>query len=191
MPVTILDQRTALVLIDLQKGITALPTIAPSDMIVKQATRLATGFRARGLPVVLAHTAFSSDRADMLTPRCDTPPPTMPLAPDFSDLRPELNQTDSDIIITKHQWDAFFGTELDLQLRRRQVTGIVLAGISTSIGVESTARQAFSLGYQIAFAADALTDLVQSAHDNSLQVIFPRIGQIDSIEAILAALPIM
>jgi nicotinamidase-related amidase len=82
------------------------------------------------------------------------------------------------------------GTELDLQLRRRKVTGIVLAGIATSIGVESTARQAFSLGYQIAFATDATTDLIQTAHENSLRTIFPHIGQIAMTDAIIASLAV-
>ncbi|MGZ3602062.1 MAG: isochorismatase family protein [Ktedonobacterales bacterium] len=189
MPVDVLAPRTALVLIDLQRGITALPTIAPSDAVVARAARLAAAFRDRGLPVVLVRTAFAADGADMLAPRSDAPPPAILPGPDFSVLRPELAQAASDIVITKHQWDAFFGTDLDLELRRRRVTGLVLAGISTSIGVESTARQAYSLGYQLAFATDAMTDLVQSAHDNSLRTIFPRIGQLDTTDAILAALP--
>ena len=189
MPVTTLDPGTALEVIDLQKGITALPTIAPSDTIVANAGRLAAAFRARGLPVVLVRTSFAHDGADMLAPRNELPPPSMTRAPDFADLRPELGQASEDLVITKHQWDAFFGTELDLQLRRRRITGIVLVGISTSIGVESTARQAFSHGFHVVIASDATTDLVQSAHDNSMQAIFPRLGQIDTTDAIIAALP--
>ena len=136
MPVSTLDPRTALVVIDLQKGITALPTIVPADTIVANAARLAAAFRSRGLPVVLVRTSFAHDGADMLTPRNEQPPPSLTRAPDFAELRPELARAHEDIVITKHQWDAFFGTELDLQLRRRGVTGIVLVGISTSIGVE-------------------------------------------------------
>jgi nicotinamidase-related amidase len=189
MPVTTLDPGTALVVIDLQKGITALPTLAPSETVVANAARLAGAFRARGLPVMLVRTSFSHDGADMLTPRNELPPPSMTRTADFADLRSELGQAPGDVVITKHQWDAFFGTELDLQLRRRRITGIVLVGISTSIGVESTARQAFSHGYHVAIASDATTDLVQSAHDNSMQTIFPRLGQIDTTDAIIGALP--
>jgi len=190
MPALTLDRRTALVLIDLQKGITSLPTIEPSDAIVANSARLAAAFRSRGLPVVLVRTAHSADGRDRLAPRTDAPAISIKRDADFSDLSPELGLGGNDIVITKRQWDAFFGTELDLQLRRREVTGIVLAGIATSMGVESTARQAFSLGYQIAFAMDATTDLIQTAHENSLRTIFPHIGQIAMTDAIIASLAV-
>jgi len=114
--------------------------------------------------------------------------PAGPLPADFADLRPELGLAPGDLVITKHGWNAFYGTDLDLQLRRRGVTGIVLAGISTSIGVESTARAAAERGYQVAFAVDAMTDLVAGAHANSRDVIFPRLGQVDTTDRIIAAL---
>lgn len=188
MPLTTLDPKSALVLIDLQIGITALPTITPADQIVARSARLADAFRGAGLPVVLVNTNFAPDGADLLKPRNDAPAPKMTIGPDFADLRPELGAAATDIRITKHQWDAFFGTGLDLQLRRRGVSQIVLAGISTSIGVESTARQAYSLGYQLAIATDAVTDIVATAHDNALTTIFPRIAELDTTDAILTAL---
>lgn len=189
MPVTTLDPRTALVLIDLQVGITALPTVDDAEAVVTNAARLAAAFRARGLPVALVRTSFSPDGADALRPRTDGQQPRLAVGPDFATLRPELDRQPGDVVVTKRQWDAFHGTELDLQLRRRGVTGIVLAGISTSIGVESTARHAHALGYEQAFATDALTDTVRSAQDDALRTIFPRIGQLDTTSAIIAALP--
>jgi nicotinamidase-related amidase len=189
MPVQQLDPRTALVLIDLQKGITAMPTIEPSDVIVQRAATLARAFRERDLPVVRVRVAFSPDGGDVLRSRVDAPPPTASRGPDFSELRQEIGDGPHDIVITKRQWDAFYGTELDLQLRRRKITGIVLAGISTSIGVESTARHGRELGYEIAIARDAVTDTVREAHENSLTRIFPRLGQVDTTAAIIAALP--
>jgi nicotinamidase-related amidase len=187
MAVTSLDPKSALVLIDLQVGITALPTIHPADEVVARSALLAAAFRERDLPVALVNTSFAADGGDLLKPRTDAAAPAMTIGPDFADLRPELGAAATDILITKHQWDAFFGTGLDLQLRRRGVTQIVLAGISTSIGVESTARQAYSLGYQLAIATDAVTDIVATAHDNALTTIFPRIAELDSTDAILAA----
>ena len=188
MPVQTLDPRTALVLIDLQKGITAMSTVEPADKIVERAAALARAFRERELPVIRVRVAFSPDGGDVLRSRVDAPPPSVTRAADWADLREEIGSGPHDIIITKRQWDAFYGTELDLQLRRRKMTGIVLAGISTSIGVESTARHARELGYEIAIASDAVTDTVAAAHENSLTRIFPRLGQIDSTAAIVAAL---
>lgn len=189
MPVQQLDPRTALVLIDLQKGITAMPTVEPGDVIVERAARLARAFRERDLPVVRVRVAFSPDGGDMLRSRVDAQPPASSSRPaDWAELREEIGSGPHDIIITKRQWDAFFGTELDLQLRRRKMTGIVLAGISTSIGVESTARHGRELAYEIAIASDAVTDTVREAHENSLHRIFPRLGQVDTTANIIAAL---
>ncbi|XVQ87076.1 isochorismatase family protein [Microbispora siamensis] len=187
MPVTLLDDRTAVVLIDLQKGITALPTAHPVAEVAANAARLAGAARERGLPVVRVRVAFSPDGGDVLRARTDAPGPAIAPAPDFAEYDERVPDGPTDIRITKRGWDAFHGTELDLQLRRREITGIVLAGISTSIGVESTARGARERGYEIAVASDAVTDLVASAHENSLGVILPRIAQIDTTEGILAA----
>jgi nicotinamidase-related amidase len=124
----------------------------------------------------------------MLKARTDAAGHAGPRSPDFSELCDEIGSGPTDIIITKRQWDAFYGTELDLQLRRRKITGIVLAGISTSIGVESTARHGRELGYEIAIARDAVTDMSREAHENSLQRIFPRLGQVDTTDAIVRAI---
>jgi nicotinamidase-related amidase len=188
MPISDLPSRSALVLVDLQIGITALPTVHPADDVVVQGARLAAAFRERDLPVVLVRTAFAADGGDVLRSRVDAAPPAISPGPDFATLRPELARTERDLVVTKHQWDAFHGTDLDLQLRRRRIDAIVLAGIATSIGVESTARTGWSLGYELAIATDALTDLVQTAHDNSVTTILPRLGRLDTTAAILRAL---
>jgi Isochorismatase family len=109
--------------------------------------------------VALVRVAFSPAGADRLRLRVANARPIVPLPPDYSEVETALDQQPNDILITKRQWGAFFGTDLDLQLRRRQITGIVLAGIATSMGVESTARQAFEHGYNVTIAADAVTDL--------------------------------
>ncbi len=80
------------------------------------------------------------------------------------------------------------GTELDVELRRRKVTGIVLAGISTSIGVESTARAANERGYELTIVTDAITDTDEGAHLNSLRAIFPQIAELATTEEVLTAL---
>ena len=59
------------------------------------------------------------------------------MVPGWSELADGLAAA-GDIVITKRQWGAFHGTELDLQLRRRGIRGIVLGGIATNFGVEFT-----------------------------------------------------
>ncbi len=102
---------------------------------------------------------------------------------DFSELVDGLKQP-SDICITKRQWGAFHGTELDLQLRRRGIQTIVLAGVSTNIGVESTARQAWENGYALVLAEDATTSQSAELHRFSVENIFPRISRILKSEEI-------
>jgi len=106
----------------------------------------------------------------------------------WNQLIPEMKTTPQDILITKHTWGSFFETALDDELKKRNVTGIVIGGISTSIGVEGTSRQASERGYNITFAKDAMTDMVAAAHDNSLQYIFPRMGEIDDTDNIIMKL---
>jgi nicotinamidase-related amidase len=176
----------ALVLIDLQQGITALPVVHPVDGVLANAARLARAFREKGRPVVRVRVAFSPDGGDVLTAPIDAPPPAVAAGPDFATLVPEVGDGPTDLHVTKRGWDAFHGTELDLQLRRRGIGTIVYAGISTSIGVESTARHGRELGYAQVFASDAMTDMVASAHDNALSIIFPRIGRVATTDAIVA-----
>ncbi|MFG2142286.1 isochorismatase family protein [Streptomyces sp. NPDC048650] len=183
MPATALDPRTALVLIDLQKGIAGLPTAPhPAADVIAHGARLAAAFRARELPVVLVNvTGGAPGRTD--APRHTATPPA-----DWAELVPELDRQPTDITITKQQWGAFHGTALDLELRRRGVTQVVLAGIATSIGVESSARAAHEHGYHVTIATDAVTDLDEAAHRNSVEKIFPRLGETDTTDAVVKLL---
>ncbi|RJO69857.1 hydrolase [Nocardia panacis] len=178
MAVTTLDERTALVLIDLQHGVLAGPR-APhtaAEVIANSAT-LAHAFRAHGLPVVLVRVSFAPDWADSPKGRNESPQPGG-LPPEGWDLIvDEIAGHPGDIHVTKRNWGAFYGTDLDLQLRRRGITQIVLAGIATSIGVESTARAAHEHGYHLALATDAMTDSDTEAHRHSVGKIFPRLGE--------------
>jgi nicotinamidase-related amidase len=187
MPATALDPRTALVIIDLQKGLASRPSVHPMPGIIDSAARLAAAFRRAQLPVVLVSVGFSEDGGDRLQPRADQRM-NLPFTPDFADIVPELGPEPSDLRIVKRQPNAFYGTELDLQLRRRGVTGIVLAGFTSSNGVDSTARGAFERAYNVTFASDAITDFDPAAHDFVFQKIFPRLGETDTTEAILALL---
>ncbi|MER5945680.1 hydrolase [Streptomyces sp. NPDC001904] len=183
-----LDERTALVLIDLQQGILGLPTVHPSGDVLKNAVRLADAFRAKELPVVRVRVGWSQDGGDLPVSRAVTPGPAQAPPAAFSEFPDELGPLGDDIVITKRHWGAFTGTELDLQLRRRGVTQIVLCGISTSIGVESTARSAFELSYHLVVVDDATTDTDAASHAHSFGKIFPRIAELGSTDDVLALL---
>ena len=188
MPATALDPRTALVVIDLQKGLSAFPLVHPFSQVLGNSARLAEAFRRAELPVILVTVTPSADGGDRLRARSETPQRAFPTTSDFAELKPDLGAQPGDILIVKRQPNAFYGTELDLQLRRRQITGIVLTGVSTSSGVESTARAAHERAYNITFASDAITDTDAAVHDFVMKKTFPKLGEIDTSDAILALL---
>ncbi|HEV8434508.1 MAG TPA: hydrolase [Thermoanaerobaculia bacterium] len=182
-------QTTALLLIDLQRGIVARDTQPyTTAQVVERAARLAKRFRDAGALVVLVHVAFAPDLSDRLNPPADSPTPATPLPKEWSDIVPQLGSDPRDVIITKHNWGAFYGTELDLQLRRRQIRTLVLGGIATNMGVESTARDAYERGYEQVFVEDACATFSEEMHSFTFKNIFPRIGRVRSTEDVLAAL---
>src|SRR5450759_3491416 len=144
--------KTALVVIDLQKGIVGRQT-APyaSEIVVKNAAALAAAFRKNGMPVFLVRVTPSPDGKDALRPVADAAMPAQTPPPDWAEIVPEMGPKPDDFLITKRQWGAFYGTELDLEFRRRGITTMVLCGIATNIGVESTARFAYEYGYHHIF----------------------------------------
>jgi nicotinamidase-related amidase len=182
---------TALVLIDLQRGIVARPVAPRSGAdVVAKSIRLATRFRALGAAIVIVRVAFHPDNKDFLSVPADNSGGLNPnsLPPDWADLIPEVGPQPGDVVITKRQWGAFYGTEMDLQLRRRGVRTLVVAGISTNIGVESTARSAYEHGYAQVFVEDAMASFSAEAHEFTVRNIFPRIGNVRSTDEVLSAL---
>lgn len=185
-----LDPRnTALVLIDLQKGIApyAGGPHAAADVLARGGA-LAKRFRELGAPVVLVRVGWSAGGGDALKQPVDAPNPARTLPPNWMEYAEELAANERDIHIVKRQWGAFHGTELDLQLRRRGITQIVLGGISTNIGVESTARAAWEHGYALVLAEDAMSAANAEQHRFAIDNIFPRLGRVRSTAEILAAL---
>lgn len=181
---------SALVLVDLQEGIVARAAAPRSGAeVVKNAARLAARFREAHATVVLVRVAFSPDLKDFLVLDADAPIQVSGTRPaNWSEIVPEIGPQPGDLLVTKRQWGAFYGTDLDLQLRRRGVRKIVLGGIATNFGVESTARGAYERGYQQIFVEDAMTSLTAEGHDFVIKSIFPRIGRIRSTNAVLEAL---
>ncbi len=182
MAVTTLDPKTALVVIDLQKGIVAYPTVHPIGEVVKRARSLADAFRYRGLPVVLVNVAGGAPG------RTERPRNSESFPAGWTDLIPEINQQPSDVIVTKRTWGAFASTNLEDQLKARGVTQVVIVGVATGTGVESTARQAYEQGFNVTLAIDAMTDMRPEAHDYSIAQVFPRLGETGTTQEIIALL---
>jgi len=171
---------TALVLIDLQNGILG-QSLGPSSggEVLDVGKVLAGRFRAVRAPVVLVNVGWSTDYADALHQPVDRPVqrPEGGFPPAWSALAEGLAQP-GDLFLTKHHWGAFHGTELDLQLRRRGIRTIVLGGVATNFGVESTARQAWERGYAVVLAKDACTSVSAELHEMAVGQIFPRISRV-------------
>jgi nicotinamidase-related amidase len=176
----------ALVVIDLQHGIVGRQTEPyPAAVVVENAAAIADAFRKNQMPVFLVRVTPSPDGKDALRPICDAPM-QMPNPPaNWAEIVPEMGPKPGDFVITKHQWGAFYGTDLDLQFRRRGITTMVLCGITTNIGCESTARFAFEFGYNQIFVEDAMSALAAEEHQATVTKIFPRIGLVRKTKDIL------
>ena len=180
--------KTALVVIDLQKGVTAMPSRPyTAQEVISNASKLVNAFRKNSMPVFLVHVETTKETMlKVISDQTFTRP--LPASPDWSEFVPELTPIPSDVVIAKKQWGAFYGTDLDLQLRRRKMDTIVLCGISTDIGVESTARFAYEYGYQQIFAEDAMASRSDEQHNAAVNFIFKRIGRVRKTDEIVKAI---
>jgi nicotinamidase-related amidase len=178
--VTTLDPKTALIVIDLQKGIVAYPTVHPIGEVVERSRALADAFRRHGLPVVLVNVAGGAPGRTEQQRRLSEPFPE-----GWTDLIPELDQQPSDIVVTKRTWGAFASTPLEQQLKALGVTQVVIVGVATGTGVEATARQAYEQGFNVTLAVDAMTDMRREAHDYSIAHVFPRLGETGATQEII------
>jgi nicotinamidase-related amidase len=184
-------KKTALVIIDLQHGIVRMPALAPHTVadVIARTVRIAERVKARGGAIIPVNVRFSPDGADRLSQPVDQAMPVSAGMPaDWSDLVPEIAALPADVRVTKRQWSAFYGTDLDLQLRRRHIDTIILTGIATGFGVEGTGRDAWQMNYSVVFAEDAMSAPGVDLHTFAVQKIFPRLGRTRSTDEIVAAL---
>jgi nicotinamidase-related amidase len=183
MALTILDPNSALIVIDLQKGIVNGNFIHPIGEVVDRTRALIDAFRAKNLTVVLVNVAGRAPGRTEQGPRSN-----QAFAEGWSDLLPQLNQQPCDIAVTKRSWGAFATTNLERQLKERDVTQVVVTGVATSVGVEATARQAYEQGFNVTLALDAMTDFREEAHEYSIRNVFPRLGETGSVQEIISLL---
>ena len=186
---TIDPATTALVLIDLQRGIVSgnLTPNKSSDVVLR-AAELAAAFRSRGALVVLVHVDPGANGELFPRPQADNPRPPFTITPEWTELVPELDRQPTDVVVTKHQPNAFYCTDLAVHLTRRGIRTIVLAGIATNLGVESTARAAFERGYEQVFASDAMTARAEVLHTHTVMHILPTMGRVRTAAEVIAAL---
>ncbi len=182
MPLTVLDPKTALIVVDLQKGILAYASGEAISGVLRAAGNLCDAFRKQGLPVVLVNVMGGAPG------RTESPRRSLNPSPEWAEFLPDLGQQPTDIIVTKRTWGAFASTDLEARLKKLGVTQVVVCGIATTAGVESTARQAFEAGFNVTLAIDAMTDMNADAHENSITRIFPRLGETGTSAEILALL---
>ncbi|HEY1632425.1 MAG TPA: isochorismatase family protein [Rhizomicrobium sp.] len=181
MPLTQIDAVSALVVIDMQKGIMGLQTVHPAAEILGRIARLAKAFRAKGQPVFLVNVVGRSPGRTQMQFAFNPPP-------DWAELAPELDRQPSDYLVSKRRVGAFTGTALDQILRERGATQVVLTGIATGSGVESTARAAYDHGYNVVTVIDAMTDRDAEVHRHCVEKTFPRIGETATTDEVLALL---
>ena len=179
MALTTLDPSTALIIVDLQKGIVGSPFVHPIGGVVDRSRALLDAFRERGLPVVLVNVAGGAPG------RTERPRHSEPFPAGWTDFIPELNQQPSDIVVTKRTWGAFASTNLEDRLKALGITQVVVTGVATGTGVEATARQAYEHGFNVTLALDAMTDVRPEAHDYSIKNVFPKLGETGTAQDII------
>ncbi|MFD8569959.1 isochorismatase family protein [Streptomyces sp. NPDC059639] len=180
MALSTIDTVPALVVIDLQKGIA--PAGSPFDPVVERSARLAETFRRHGLPVILVNVnGVAPGRSETSRIR-----PGTALPDGFADLVDELGAQPGDLRVTKRRRSAFHDTGLDTLLRDHKVTQVVLTGVATGSGVESTARSAVDHGYHVVLATDAMDDPDAVIHEHSVRRVFPKLGETATTDEIIA-----
>src|ERR1700722_14231370 len=180
-------KKTALVVIDLQNAIVGMNS-APHTAaeVVENSVRLANAFRAEGAPVVYVRV----DLNDFMKLPVDQPPNLgdKPLPAAASEIAASAGFQPGDILITKRHWGAFAGTDLEQQLKNRGIDTVVLTGISTNVGVESTARQGTRLGFAFVLVEDACSAQDAEQHRFAFENIFPRLTRVRTTDEVLTSL---
>jgi nicotinamidase-related amidase len=188
-PLTIDPKTTALILIDLQKGIASMQTVPhPAADVIARGAELAAKCRAHGVLVILVRVDPGPNGELAPSPQADQPRPKMTIPADWCELVPELSQAPGDIVVTKHQPNAFYSTDLEVHLTRRGIRTLILGGISTNVGVEATARAAHERGYEQVFVENAMAARDVELHTVTTSKFLPTIGRVRSATDVLAAL---
>lgn len=182
--------KTAFVAIDMQKGIVNNGTLSPhtAQSILTNNDLLVRTLKRTAALKVLVNVDIST--FPYLSQQTDMGGMTASVPPEFTDLllKDSLKDTNNMLTITKYNPSAFFGTSLDLQLRRRGIETIILSGVATANGVYATALDAFQHGYHIVLAEDACSDRDKESHQLFIKKIFPKTARVRSTKQIIEAI---
>ncbi|HUF97763.1 MAG TPA: isochorismatase family protein [Ilumatobacter sp.] len=171
--------RTAVVFMDLQGAIINLPATPHTvASVVQAATEVLAAARESSIQVFFVRAGTEPDGLDWPAPDSGVPHQARQFSAADREIMPELDRRSGDILITKRQWGAFYGTDLELQLRRRGIDTLVLSGISTNHVVESSARDAWERGFRLLFVEPAMSGMVPGMHQAAIEHTFPRIGHV-------------
>ncbi|HZY62424.1 MAG TPA: isochorismatase family protein [Edaphobacter sp.] len=177
---------TALVLIDLQNAVLSRETKPyPAGEVVERSRAMAEAFRAKGALVVYVRVPLK-DILSLTTDEAMILPKDIPAA--ASEIADAAGMQSGDLLVSKRHWGAFAQTTLETELRNRGVETIVLAGIATNMGVESTLRQGTGLGFAFITVEDACSTFSPEMQDFAFKTIFPRLSHVRTTQQVLEAL---
>ncbi|MGW0180409.1 isochorismatase family cysteine hydrolase [Nocardia sp. NPDC003345] len=183
MPLTELPAASALVVVDMQSGTLPNARAVPADLLLDRVALLLTGFRQAGHTVVHL---VATGTPDGRTAYADS---GRSWDEDRTEIPPEVAPTGNEPLLRRRAWSGFAGTDLEQRLRAGGVTTVVVAGLATTFGVESTARSAYDLGFDVIVAADAVSDPDPAGHERSITRVFPVLGRVAAAADIVALIP--
>ena len=181
------SRKTALVAIDLQNAIMGIRTAPyPATEVVQRNRQIADDLRARGGLVVWVRVNLKQ----FIQLPVDEPSPLAgkPLPDELSEIVRSAGFQDGDLLVTKRHWGAFAGTPLEQELRSRGIDTVVLTGVSTNGGVESTLRQGTGLAFGFVVVEDACSGQDAEEHRFAFERIFPRLARVRTVAEVLKAL---
>jgi nicotinamidase-related amidase len=186
---TIDSATTALVVVDVQNFTIAMDTVPVSTQeVLANNVALSQACRKAGALVVLVRVGHDSHNLPILQPTTDSKFSGFQFGPDAKEIPPALGPEPADIVVDKYNWGAFYGTNLDDHLRRRGIKTLIVTGLVTNIGVDTTMRHAHERGYDQILVSDAVAAMTIEEHDYTLRVVAPRLSRVRTTEQVLGAL---
>ncbi|MGJ0389222.1 isochorismatase family protein [Microbacterium sp. CGR1] len=182
MPKIELPSTTALVVVDVQAGTLPNARAVSAEDLVSHVGSLVEAFRDSDRLVAFVVSTGTAVGATEYGPGGRVWPEG------FAELAPGIANREGESVHPRAGWSAFAGTSLLEELTARQITDVVVAGLATTFGVESTARAAADLGLSVVVVSDAVSDPDPSGHERSLTRVFPALGRVRTTSEVLAAL---